>query len=180
MKQKMIRLIQPTKAHAALWLSWRQELPTLRYNPIIDSDLVALAQHLDGIDNDLSAQRNRYRWMIEADGEVVGTVSAGSFSWRMGYGEIGYQLGQAWHGQGIGTRAVALLVDKLFNGTALRRLIALIAVDNEASICLAKRLGFVVEGNLREHYIIQGTPTDELILGLLRTDWEKSIDNVRQ
>lgn len=166
-----LKLIPPKAAHAALWLTWRREEIALRHNPIVDCDLATLEARLERLNAPLSEHHDEYRWMVEADGEIVGTVSATGFSWNMGYCEIGYHLGSAWHGRGLGTRAVALLVDKLFTEGALRRLMAVIAADNVASQRLARRLGFVEEGRLGEHYLINGVPTDELIFALLKRNW---------
>jgi ribosomal-protein-alanine N-acetyltransferase len=112
--------------------------------------------------------------MVQLGDEVIGTLSAMNPSWGMGYIEIGYMLAASHHGRGLGTRAVALLVAKLFRETELYRIFATISVENIASIKLLERLGFIREGVLREHYLIQGRRVDEAIYGLLRHEWEES------
>ena len=112
--------------------------------------------------------------MVRAGGEIVGTVTAFNLSRTMGYTEIGYMIGARHHGRGIGTRAVKLLVDRLFGQTDLHRIFATVSVHNEPSIRLLERLGFRREGVLREHFVIAGERTDEIVFGLLRPEWEVS------
>jgi predicted enzyme related to lactoylglutathione lyase len=90
----------------------------------------------------------------------------------MRYGEIAYEVGEVYHGRGIGTKAVRKFVDKVFAETALRRIVAYVAEDNKASRRLLEKIGFVQEGICREHYIINGIPTNEVLYGILRSDLE--------
>lgn len=85
--------------------------------------------------------------------------------------EIGYDVSQELQGKGIGTAALKLFVDKIFSSTPLRRLMAYVAVDNIASRRILEKVGFKQEGLLREHYLINGIPTDEVVYGLLRSDF---------
>ena len=71
--------------------------------------------------------------------------------------EVGYGVdAKAW-GQGVGTAAI-------------RKLIAFVHEDNIASRRLLEKAGFVQEGLLREHYLVNGIPADEAVYGLLRSD----------
>ena len=169
-----LRLISARPEHAAAWMRWRGEAASQRFNPLLPLPLEELAERLSNYySSDLRDRaRAEYRWMIQLGDEVIGTVSAMNPSWNMGYVEIGYMLAASHHGRGWGTRAVALLVDKLFHETNLYRLFATISVENVASIKLLERLGFTREGLMREHYVIQGRRVDEVLYGLLRPEWQ--------
>ena len=54
-----------------------------------------------------------------------------------------------------------------FNALKCRRLNALICSDNHASISLATRCGFVIEGKMRKYY---STGQDALVLGMLASE----------
>ncbi len=166
-------LVAARPEYAALWHAWRSERASQRFNPLFPLSVEELARRLANyIGSDLSDRRRpEFRWMVEADGIIVGTVSAMNPSWNMGYVEIGYMLGEQYHGRGFGTRAVSLLVDKIFRETNLHRIYAMVSVENEPSIRLLTRLGFAREGMMREHYLIQGRRIDEIIFGLLRHEW---------
>ena len=169
-----VRLVPALPRHAALWHGWREEAASQRFNPLFRLTVEDLEKRLRSYcASDLTdRRRTEYRWMVEANDQVVGTVSAVNPSWSMGYVEIGYMLAEEHHGRGLGTRAVALLVEKLFGETKLHRVYATVSVENLASIRLLERLGFRREGVMREHYLIQGRRVDEVIYGLLRHEWE--------
>lgn len=39
------------------------------------------------------------------------------------------------------------------------------------SICLLKKLGFQLDGRMREHYWINGQKYDQLVYSLLKNEW---------
>lgn len=169
-----IRLVPMGVEHAAAWHRWREQPSSQRYNPLFPLTVADLTRRLSTICTGQLADRTRYeyRWVVALGGEAIGTVATERPSWNMGYAEIGYMLADTHHGKGLGTRAVALFVDKLFRETNLHRLFALISSENIPSMRLVERLGFTREGQMREHYIIQGRRVDEMMYGLLRREWE--------
>jgi RimJ/RimL family protein N-acetyltransferase len=56
----------------------------------------------------------------------------------------------------------------------LHRIEACPLVDNEHSRRLLLRLGFGLEGNLRQRVLFRGVFHDQLYYGLLRDDWEQA------
>jgi len=66
-------------------------------------------------------------------------------------------------------------VDKVFAETTLRKLIAMVHDQNQASCRVLEKLGFQEEGLLREHYVISGEARDEVLYGLLRREWREGI-----
>ncbi len=169
-----LRLVAPHARYAAMWQRWRAEEATQRFNPLYPLSVEALAERLTHhYSADLRDHtRPEYRWMIALGAEVIGTASVSNVSWGMGYAEIGYMLAESHHGRGLGTRAVALLITKLFAETDLKRVYALVSSENVASRRLLERLGFTREGLMREHYVIQGRRVDEVVYGLLRREWK--------
>lgn len=170
---RALRLLPMGGEYAGAWLRWRAQAASQRFNPLLPLSESYLAHRLDNACTaDLSDRRRaEYRWVADVDGEPVGTVAAMSPSWGMGYAEIGYMMAEEYQGRGYGTRAVALLVGKLFGETDLHRVFAMISPENTASLRLVRRLGFTYEGRMREHYVIQGRRVDEMIYGLLRREW---------
>jgi RimJ/RimL family protein N-acetyltransferase len=43
--------------------------------------------------------------------------------------------------------------------------------DNQASIAMAKKLGFQLEGNIRKHFVVNGKIRNMLYFGLLKEEW---------
>lgn len=167
-----LQLVPPRTAHAHLWMQWRNELSAQRYMPIDPWSLDALRKRLVASVPDLAdREKQEHRWIVQWQGEHVGLVSLLRPAWRLGYAEISYHIAQAYHRKGIATRAVTALVDRIFLETDLVRLFAYVSVDNKASRRLAEKLGFVHEGTMREHFLIQGRRVDQCVYGVLRHEW---------
>ncbi|HEY8269858.1 MAG TPA: GNAT family protein [Pseudobdellovibrionaceae bacterium] len=171
----MISLVPTSPQYAELWQQWRQEPNSIHYNPIVGSDLEGLRRRMQSCSSDLSNLKaaEEFQFFIQWTGQLVGTVSLKNVSFMMSYGEIGYGVGEEYQGKGIGSEGIRTFVSKIFSETSLRRLFAYVAEDNFASRRLLEKNGFEQEGICREHYIINGTPTNEVLYGLLRQDWEK-------
>jgi len=166
-----LQLIPSTAAHATLWSQWRDQPRGLVYNPYGRSTLASLAARMEqegACIGDMHALG--WRWMVQEGDDIVGTVSARPNA-QMATAELGYQLDQAHHGRGLGSRSVVLLTTRCFEHPEIRRLHATVAVENRASRRILTKLGFTHEGTLREHFLINGVPTDECIYGLLREEW---------
>jgi len=87
--------------------------------------------------------------------------------------EIGYGLAPRHWGQGYANEAVGELLDWGFGPLALHRVEADIDPENLASAKLLQRLGFRLEGRLRERWIVAGQVSDSAIYGLLAREWRE-------
>jgi len=85
--------------------------------------------------------------------------------------EIGYALARDAWGQGYMHEALTALVDYGFNQLGLHRIEADIDPLNVNSAASLGRLGFKLEGLLRERWIVSGQPSDTAMYGLLEQDW---------
>lgn len=169
-----VQLIAPRALHAKLWFAWRNEPLAQRYMPIEPWSVTALKRRLSAATPDLTdPEKQEHRWIVQCGAESVGIVAILRPAFRHGYAEISYQIAQAHHGKGIGTKAVTQLVDHVFENTDFVRLFALINVRNRASRALAEKLGFVHEGTLRDHFVIRGRRVDQCVYGLLRKEWRR-------
>jgi RimJ/RimL family protein N-acetyltransferase len=170
-----LSLVPMRPEHAELWAAWRAEPTTRRYNPVAESPLESLRVRLGGWDGRLiDLGREEYRYLVQLGTEPVGTAALLAPSWRLGFSEIGYLIGEQHQGRGYGKRAVELLVDLAFAQSRLRRLQALVSVENVPSQRILDRLGFTREGRLRSHFLVEGRPVDELVFGLLREEWRRA------
>ena len=171
----MIEIIPPLTEYAELWFQWRSQAEMLRYNPVAVKTLEDLRARLSKAGHDLSDLNSaeEFVFFIRHDNTLVGTVTLKNINHMMMYAEIGYGIDANYQGRGLGTGAVRLLVNKIFSETKLRRLMAFVAEENIASRKLMEKVGFLKEGVCREHYIINGQPVNEVLYGLLRSEWER-------
>jgi len=76
-------------------------------------------------------------------------------------------------GKGYGTEAVSLLTDFVFSQQKVSRVGAVADVENPASYHLLERLGFSLEGRMRQALFHHGQWHDVVIYGLTREEWER-------
>jgi ribosomal-protein-alanine N-acetyltransferase len=169
-----VKLVPYQSSFLEPFIAWRNEPLTVRHNPLQPMTATEISKMLESAGSELSDLKKyeAYRWFVALDAEIVGSVSLKNISHTMGYAEIGYGITQAHHRRGIATAAVGLLVDKVFAETRLRKLMAFVHDKNRPSCRVLEKLGFQKEGLLREHYIVNGKAENEILYGLLKTDWE--------
>jgi RimJ/RimL family protein N-acetyltransferase len=169
----MINLIPYESDFLAPFIDWRGQPASVRHNPLKQMSNAEIAKMLEAEGSDLSDLKRyeSYRWFIQYDSFLVGNVSLKNVSHMMKYAEIGYGVAEAYQGKGIATGAVKLLIEMAFRQSDLRKLTAYVHDKNLASCRVLEKLGFKREGLLREHYIINGVPENELLFGLLKHEW---------
>ena len=116
------------------------------------------------------------RWGVElkSDGKLLGTC--GVFGWAKEWKKciLGYELAVDAQRRGYMHEALNAILPWAFENMELHRIEARIHPDNLASVKLAERLGFQVEGTLREVAFWNNTHYDMVQLSLLRRDFSPS------
>jgi RimJ/RimL family protein N-acetyltransferase len=105
------------------------------------------------------------------DGALLGSIDI-----RMrgdARGEFGYVIADWARRRGVGTRALTMYSRWAFDELGLARLELLVQPGNDASLALARRVGFVREGLLRSHSIVRGQRRDMIMCSLLPGDLER-------
>jgi [ribosomal protein S5]-alanine N-acetyltransferase len=88
-------------------------------------------------------------------------------------GELGYELNRAAWGHGIMSEVLPVVIAYGFEEFGLHRIEANPFAKNVKSNKVLAKLGFVLEGTLRQRCLFQGSYEDQLYYGLLRPDWMK-------
>lgn len=111
-------------------------------------------------------------WAITAQGDDSALGWVILMDGKPGVAEIGYILRHDRWGAGIAHEAVARVIDHGFGEMDLRRIFADTDPENDGSIALLERLGFVREGRLRGEWLTHIGVRDSLIFGLLAGEWQ--------
>lgn len=110
--------------------------------------------------------------------EIVGDISISQVKQvPFANGILGYKIDGAWRKQGLMREGLEAVIDFAFRKMRLERLEANIIPKNYASVGLAYRLGFRLEGRSRDYLEINRERRDHLRFALLKTDWQAGLPN---
>jgi len=123
--------------------------------------------------NTVTARGEATRWAIirKEDGAFLGTCGFYFWDKERQRCEIGYDLAPAVWGEGTMHEALTAMIGYLFDELDLHRLEALTDPVNSRSQNVLLRLGFRMEGVLRDHDKVGGEFLDDCMFALLRPDW---------
>lgn len=110
-------------------------------------------------------------FVITVDGRVVGRCDLFHEDTLARHAEVGIALLAGERGRGYGTDALRLLVDFAFTRRNLRRVNLTALATNEAGLACYRKVGFVEEGRRREQAWVRGRYVDEVLMGLLSSEW---------
>jgi len=102
-------------------------------------------------------------------GELVGCCGVDDWN-KEDVVQFGYWIAADARARGYATRAVVLLTRWLFELGAARVFLTIVA-DNEDSLAVARRAGFVYEGTMRAHSVWQGERCDVVWFAALPLEW---------
>jgi RimJ/RimL family protein N-acetyltransferase len=111
-----------------------------------------------------------FQYAIDLDGVLIGDLGLNLHENLM-QAELGFTLAPAYQGQGYATEAVRGLLHHLFVDRELHRVSAEADARNTASARLLERAGFRQEGLRLSNTWFKGEWTDDLLFGLLRSDY---------
>lgn len=124
--------------------------------------------------NSLPYKNEGRRWVIvdKQSGIVMGSCGYHNVRAEHLRAEIGYELGRRYWGKGVMQEVMQTVLQYCFDNLGFNRIEAYVAVGNNRSIHTLEKLGFKAEGVLREYELVQGKLQDQVILALLKKEWE--------
>jgi RimJ/RimL family protein N-acetyltransferase len=111
--------------------------------------------------------------IADAHDVPVGHIALYHIDHRVGQAELGIVLGERsiW-GKGLGRACTRWMIEYGFRELNLRRIYLEVLGTNARAYELYRKLGFVVEGRLRQHQLKGGCHVDVIVMGLLREEYE--------
>ncbi|MFE9406554.1 GNAT family N-acetyltransferase [Streptomyces sp. NPDC006530] len=106
-------------------------------------------------------------------GKIVGAIGSHHADPRAGWFEYGVTMGAAHRRRGYASEAVVMLLRFMFDERRFHKCAARIFADNEPSLALQRRLGFIQEGRLRDHVFSGGQHRDVVLMGLLAEEFAR-------
>lgn len=108
-------------------------------------------------------------WCVD---EFAGTIGTHRIDWLNRRVELGYWIAAKFQGRGIVTDACRALTKHAFEEWELNRVEIHCAIGNEKSCAIPKRLGFRLEGVLRDGQLLNGSYVDINVYAMLAREWE--------
>jgi RimJ/RimL family protein N-acetyltransferase len=118
--------------------------------------------------------RDKTDFMIEVDSASIGHCGLFHADVAALRCELGIAIGEKYYwGRGYGREAVRLLLDYAFWIRNFRRVWLEVHAANERAIRAYRACGFVEEGRMREHVWLAGRYVDNVIMGVMRDEWQE-------
>ena len=101
---------------------------------------------------------------------LIGFIDLHDIDWTSGHASIGYWLDRDYTGLGIMTQAVNVFSEYAFEALDMHRIEIHVATGNHRSRRIPERLGFKLEGVLRQVQRLRGAYVDHALYALIRDD----------
>ncbi|WP_028560163.1 GNAT family N-acetyltransferase [Paenibacillus pinihumi] len=116
---------------------------------------------------------DRYTCAIETlNGELIGSIGVHTTDSRNGTFKYGIGIFRDHWRKGYASEAVKLMLGYYFDELRYQKVCAHVYAFNEGSIALHERMGFQLEGRLRNMVYTNGQYYDELVYGLLISEFQ--------
>lgn len=159
---------------AQILLEYWSDPEVTKYLNVTTFKTIEQSMNMIRVLHSLYKSKEGIRWAIvlRKTNEVIGTCGYNTHVKKSSRGEIGYELGRKYWGNGYASEAVKEVIRYGFNSMKLNRIEAFTVPEALSSINLLKKFGFKKEGMLREYGYWNGRFWDENIYSLLKRDWK--------
>jgi ribosomal-protein-serine acetyltransferase len=169
-----ISLVPAEVGHAeALARLVRQNVAHLHaYLPAVAKVAVlAEARHYLEAAVERAAEGEILEWYLFSGDELCGSIRVKDIDHHDSKATMGYFLGYQFEGQGFMTASGRVILDYCFHTLQLNRIELRCASTNAPSMAVAGRLGFTLEGTLRQEEWLNGAFVDQHVYGLLGSEF---------
>ena len=168
-----LRAVQPEDEQARLSLGWHAAIQRNYAQLAQTREMTPAEARARYVQQQArSADPSRRYWAIEAEGHLVGGAGLDALKEadRKAHFVIG-MFAPGHMGRGLGTEATRLVLDHAFGSMNLHRVDLRVLAFNDGAIASYRKCGFVQEGRERESCWLDGQWHDDIIMGLLATEF---------
>ena len=164
----LLRQISPEDVKEVFAL--RSNAETMKYipRPLVTNNEEAL-EHIKMIQDKIEKNEG-INWAITLKGnqKLIGIIGHYRMRWEHFRSEIGYMLLPEYHGKGIITEAIKLIIDYGFNQMNMHSLEGISDPANTASARVLEKNGFVKEAHFIENEFFDGKFLDSVVYSLVK------------
>lgn len=176
-KQVRLRPVEMADAKGAYW-RWLNDPETTRFLEVGQFPITrkALEETVRAIRHD--SRTVFLAIMLQRTNVHVGNLKLGPIDWVHRHAPLGLIIGdKRFRGKGHGREAIELALQYAFGRLNLNKVTLGVSVDHKTAVHLYQRVGFKIEGRLRQHLFREGAYHDKFVMGLLRDEfWKRMSD----
>ncbi len=159
---ELFDLVDANRDILSQWLPWVE----LTYSYVDSLAFIELAHKQ-------MTEKNEIQMGIWFEEKLCGCIGMHSLNWSSKSTCPGHWLAAGVQGKGIITKATRAFVNYAFNDYSLNRVEIRCGTNNLKSRAIPEKLGFTLEGTLREaEYMVNGSYIDLAVYGMIQSDWK--------
>lgn len=154
----LFSVINESRAHLNPWLGWVSKTTKVEHSQQF-------------IEQSLQQNKESLALGIFYDHKLVGGIGMHNWDMEIKRAQVGYWISKGFEGQNIVHRSLNHFLRFLFEKTGLNKVEIHFVPANIRSAHVANRLGFKVEGVIRQGVLRNGMLEDYVVTGLLKSEW---------
>lgn len=159
--EALFRTVDENRAHLRQWLPW------LDFTRSPEDSLEFIRRTREQL-----GANNGFQTALVVRGEIAGMIGHIGIRWQHRATELGYWLGEKHQGRGFMTLACRACIGHAFGELGLNRVEIRVATENGRSRGIPERLGFQLEGVVRDAEWLYDRFVDHAVYGLLAREWQ--------
>ena len=157
--QELFDLVNESRRHLHPWLDWVVNTT----KPEHSLQFIQQSQHK-------TYEQEALDLAIVHNNKIIGGIGVHHWEQDTKRAQIGYWISAAYEGKGLMNKSLSGFVNFLFDKIALNKIEIHFVRANERSAKIAARLGFKIEGIIRQSTMRNGMPEDVVVAGLLKNE----------
>jgi len=168
----ILRQITQDDIHEFFWIRNNDEVMKYIQFPRLAS-IEKAKERIDFL-NDLTLKNEAINWAIslKEDNKLIGWILYKNIDLVNHRAEVGYLLHPDFWRKGIVQEALTAVLDFGFNTLHFHSIEAFVNPENDASILLLEKNGFVKEAHFKENFYFEGAFLDTGVYSLLKSNYK--------
>lgn len=153
-------LTDSNREHLRRWLPW-----------VDHSKTVADSRGFITMTLEQLAANKGFQSGVWYDGQLAGVIGHNHVDHSNKVARLGYWLGESFQGRGLMTKACRAYLDHSFKVMKMNRVAIFCGEKNTRSRAIPERLGFQVDGTLRQYERLPSGFHDVIVYSMLQSEW---------
>ena len=155
--EELFNLVDKNREYLKNWMIWPPETKSSDdTRSFIKSTLIGLSE------------MKEMACGIEYEDNLVGVITFNKIDFSLKKVVIGYWVSEEYQGKGIITKSCLTLIDYAFNSLGMKKIEISVASENIPSQKICERLGFTLEGVIKNAENLHGNIVDHNIYGSMK------------